>query len=275
MARRVMEIGLALALVSMLLAHASAQSGCTTVILSLAPCLNYITGNSSTPSSSCCSQLASVVQSQPRCLCTLLNGGASSLGITINQTRALALPGACKVKTPPVSQCNAVAGGPAASPAESPEAPSTPATPTTPSTPAPKPSPKTPSVPSSTPATPTTPANPSPETPSVPSGTPAAPTSPSTPANPSPETPSVPSGTPAAPTTPSTPANPSPETPSFPSSTPATTSTPSVPSGPSESGSKTVPSTTGESSHGSSNKSSRSLVISILFLAAGVSLFSL
>ncbi|XP_010938077.1 non-specific lipid transfer protein GPI-anchored 15 [Elaeis guineensis] len=197
MARRVMEIGLALALVSMLFAHVSAQSGCTTVILSLAPCLNYITGNSSTPSSSCCSQLASVVQSQPRCLCTLLNGGASSLGITINQTLALALPGACKVQTPPVSQCNAVAGGPAASP---PKASSTPATPSTP------------------------------------------------PANPSPETPS---------------------TPSVPSSTPATASTPS------ESGSKTVPSATGESSHGSSNKSSRSLLISFLLLAAYVSLFSL
>ncbi|KAG1347747.1 non-specific lipid-transfer protein-like protein [Cocos nucifera] len=206
MAGRVMEIGLALALASMLLAHVSAQSGCTTVILSLAPCLNYITGNSSTPSSSCCSQLASVVQSQPRCLCTLLNGGASSLGITINQTVALALPGACKVQTPPVSQCNAVAGGPAASP---PKSPSTPATPSTPSTPA----------------------NPSPETPS---------------------TPSVPSSTPATPSTPS-----------------------SVPSGPSESGSKTVPSATGESSHGSSNKSSRSLLISFLFLSACVSLFSL
>ncbi|KAF4370161.1 hypothetical protein F8388_007302 [Cannabis sativa] len=47
--------------------------------MSLAPCLNYITGNSSSnPSSSCCSSLTSVVQSSPQCLCSVLNGGAMS-----------------------------------------------------------------------------------------------------------------------------------------------------------------------------------------------------
>eukprot|EP00257_Ricinus_communis_P025349 XP_025012763.1 protein YLS3-like [Ricinus communis] len=59
----------------------------------LAPCVNYATGSSSTPSSSCCSRLASVVQSQPRCLRTVLNGGGgASLGVTIYQTLALAVP---------------------------------------------------------------------------------------------------------------------------------------------------------------------------------------
>ncbi|PQP98967.1 non-specific lipid-transfer protein-like protein [Prunus yedoensis var. nudiflora] len=42
--------------------------------------------------------------------------GGSSLGITINQTLALSLPGACKVQTPPVSQCQAGANGPTTSP---------------------------------------------------------------------------------------------------------------------------------------------------------------
>ncbi|KAJ9696161.1 hypothetical protein PVL29_008415 [Vitis rotundifolia] len=74
--------------------------------MGMAPCLNYITGNSSTPSSSCCSQLASIIQSQPQCLCSVLNGGGALLGITVNQTLAVALPGACSVQTPPVSQCN-------------------------------------------------------------------------------------------------------------------------------------------------------------------------
>ncbi|KAJ6817002.1 non-specific lipid-transfer protein-like protein [Iris pallida] len=106
-------------------AGASAQSDCTTALISLSPCLNYVSGNDSTPSSSCCSQLANVVRSQPRCLCTIVNGGGSSLGITINQTRALALPGACKVQTPPVSRCNAGGAGPSASPM-SPRSPSTP-----------------------------------------------------------------------------------------------------------------------------------------------------
>lgn len=96
----------AVAAAVMFVHNASAQSaGCTTAIVSLAPCLGYITGNSSTPSSSCCSQLSSVVQTQAACLCSLLNGGGSSFGININQTQALALPGACKVQTPPVSRC--------------------------------------------------------------------------------------------------------------------------------------------------------------------------
>lgn len=99
--------GLALVLVATTLmwTETCAQSSCTNAITSMSPCLNYITGSSSTPSASCCSQLSSVVQSSPQCLCSILNGGASSLGIAINQTIALSLPGACKVQTPPVSQC--------------------------------------------------------------------------------------------------------------------------------------------------------------------------
>ncbi|XP_058085478.1 non-specific lipid transfer protein GPI-anchored 5-like [Magnolia sinica] len=124
MALKGMEVGLAMVLVTIFLwSHAAGQSSCTTTVISLSPCLNYVTGNSSTPSTSCCTQLASVVKSQPQCLCTVLNGGGSSLGITINETQALALPGACKVQTPPVSQCNGKspsAGGPTTSPVDSP-----------------------------------------------------------------------------------------------------------------------------------------------------------
>lgn len=97
------------AMAAVLLAGASAQSSsCSSAIMSLSPCLDYITGNASTPSSSCCSQLSSVVKSEPQCICTLISSGASSassLGITVNQTQALALPGACKVQIP-LSQCN-------------------------------------------------------------------------------------------------------------------------------------------------------------------------
>ncbi|KAA8543261.1 hypothetical protein F0562_021244 [Nyssa sinensis] len=101
-----MEMTLTVVLIAALWAGAMAQSSCTNVIISLSPCLNYITGNSSTPSSGCCSQLATVVRSQPQCLCEVINGGASSLGININQTLALALPNACNVQTPPISRCN-------------------------------------------------------------------------------------------------------------------------------------------------------------------------
>ncbi|OAY27966.1 non-specific lipid transfer protein GPI-anchored 5 [Manihot esculenta] len=124
MARREMALNFALILMSMLWAGAMAQSSCTNVLISMSPCLNYITGNSSTPSSQCCTQLSSVVRSSPQCLCEVLSGGGSSLGININQTQALALPGACNVQTPPISRCNA--SPPAASPAGTPEVPSTP-----------------------------------------------------------------------------------------------------------------------------------------------------
>ncbi|MQL86918.1 hypothetical protein Taro_019456 [Colocasia esculenta] len=95
--------------VAALFAGASAQlSGCVTSIVGLAPCLGYISGNTSTPSTTCCSQLSSVVKSSPQCLCLVLNGGAAQYGITINQTQALTLPGACTVRTPPVSACAGV-----------------------------------------------------------------------------------------------------------------------------------------------------------------------
>ncbi|XP_010525212.1 PREDICTED: non-specific lipid-transfer protein-like protein At2g13820 [Tarenaya hassleriana] len=100
----------------------SAQSSsCTSVLISLSPCLNYITGNSSSPSRQCCSQLANVVGSSPECLCQVLTGGGSQLqGFNVNQTLALGLPRACNVQTPPLSSCNG--GTLADSPAESPNA---------------------------------------------------------------------------------------------------------------------------------------------------------
>ncbi|CAN1131906.1 Non-specific lipid transfer protein GPI-anchored 5 [Linum perenne] len=102
------RFGLVLVMAAVTYHGATAQSGgCTSALISLTPCLSYVSGNASTPSSSCCSQLASVVSSQPQCLCQLVGGsGGSSLGITINQTRALELPDACSVTTPSVSRCN-------------------------------------------------------------------------------------------------------------------------------------------------------------------------
>ncbi|TYI12104.1 hypothetical protein ES332_A09G253000v1 [Gossypium tomentosum] len=112
-------------LMVMFSAGAKAQSGSTTVLISMSPCLNFITGNSSTPSQQCCTQLASVVRSSPQCLCEVLNGGGSSLGINVNRTQALALPGACNVQTPPISACNGASPAPADSPVGSPESGST------------------------------------------------------------------------------------------------------------------------------------------------------
>ncbi|KAM0951878.1 putative plant non-specific lipid-transfer protein/Par allergen [Dioscorea sansibarensis] len=102
----------------------SGQQNCIPAITSLSPCLGFISGNTTAtaPSPMCCSQLASVISSQAQCLCSVVNGGgaAAQLGLVLNQTQALALPGACNLKIPPLSQCNVVAGAPAGSPVTSP-----------------------------------------------------------------------------------------------------------------------------------------------------------
>lgn len=90
----------------MLWGVATAQSGCTTALVSLSPCLSYVSGNTTTPSSTCCSQLAIVVQAQPQCLCVFTGDGSGApTGLNINQTLAMALPDACNIQTPPVSRC--------------------------------------------------------------------------------------------------------------------------------------------------------------------------
>ncbi|XP_009792638.1 non-specific lipid transfer protein GPI-anchored 26 [Nicotiana tabacum] len=100
--------------------HVSAQSDCQQVIVGLAPCLQYIQGNATTPSSGCCTQLATIVKNQPQCLCQVVNGGGSNLGINVNQTQTMALPKACNVQTPSISLCKGT------TPSGSPGSPSTP-----------------------------------------------------------------------------------------------------------------------------------------------------
>ncbi|KAL4588154.1 hypothetical protein LXL04_001034 [Taraxacum kok-saghyz] len=119
MAFKMVRVALAMVVIVSICGGTMAQSGCTSALMGMSPCLNFITGNISTPSSSCCSQLGNLVQSQPQCLCSVLNGNGINLGISINRTLALALPGACNVQTPPVSQCNA-SNGPGTSSTPSP-----------------------------------------------------------------------------------------------------------------------------------------------------------
>ncbi|GAB4843356.1 hypothetical protein Ancab_013322 [Ancistrocladus abbreviatus] len=107
MGLRKVEVALVCAvLVAMLCAGAAARSSCSSALTSLSPCLNFVVGNSSNPSSSCCSQLDNVVQTQAECLCEVLNGTIAALGVTINKTLALALPKACNAQTAPATECD-------------------------------------------------------------------------------------------------------------------------------------------------------------------------
>ncbi|KAL8100204.1 non-specific lipid transfer protein GPI-anchored 5-like [Apium graveolens] len=131
------SFALAMVLMAILWIGSTAQtSDCTNTLISLSPCLNYITGNSSKPDSGCCTQLSSVIKSKPECLCQVLNGGGSSFGVQVNQTQAQTLPAICNVQTPPLSTCNSISpnGAPAGSPQSPTNTPSGPGSNTTPST---------------------------------------------------------------------------------------------------------------------------------------------
>ncbi|KAL7235931.1 hypothetical protein ACSBR1_019253 [Camellia fascicularis] len=109
--------------------HAAAPApavDCFTLVLNMADCLSYVTNGSTVkkPVGTCCSSLKTVLKSNAECLCEAFKNSAQ-LGITLNITKALALPTACHLSAPSVSNCRSslVAGAaPAISPALSPSA---------------------------------------------------------------------------------------------------------------------------------------------------------
>ncbi|CAN6203142.1 unnamed protein product [Urochloa humidicola] len=119
MAARTMGTALAMTSLVVVLGFsmvAAQGNGCSSVMMTLSPCMDFISSKAPIPGISCCSVLAGVVQTDPRCLCMVLDGTAVNFGISINQTRALELPGICKVQAPPISQCTAVPTAPAPTP---------------------------------------------------------------------------------------------------------------------------------------------------------------
>ncbi|KAF0912812.1 hypothetical protein E2562_019028 [Oryza meyeriana var. granulata] len=117
-------------------------SGCMPELVSLSPCMGYMSGNATAPAAACCSALSGVLRSSPRCLCMVLGGTAASLGVAVDTARAVLLPGACSVQAPPASQCKAAevpmpspasptaSGGTSATPTESNGTPGSKTTPT-------------------------------------------------------------------------------------------------------------------------------------------------
>ncbi|KAF8718091.1 hypothetical protein HU200_025569 [Digitaria exilis] len=125
---------LVLALAALVVATAAAAADtpapapgpdCMGALVGLAGCLSYVEEGSTvtTPDPSCCLGLKDVVRHQVACLCQLFQGGGPNFSISLNMTKALQLPAACKVKTPPVSKCHvSVPGVPSASPVPAPSA---------------------------------------------------------------------------------------------------------------------------------------------------------
>ncbi|KAJ1419899.1 Bifunctional inhibitor/plant lipid transfer protein/seed storage helical domain [Sesbania bispinosa] len=85
----------------------------------MADCLSFVTNGSTItkPEGTCCSGLKSVLKTAPSCLCEAFKS-SSQFGVVLNVTKALSLPGACKVSAPSVTNCG-LSETPAAAPAES------------------------------------------------------------------------------------------------------------------------------------------------------------
>ncbi|KAK1267552.1 hypothetical protein QJS04_geneDACA023222 [Acorus gramineus] len=80
---------------------------CNNAILGLVDCLSYVQKGSNTtkPEKSCCTGLEGLVKAgEVGCLCEVLKS-SSSFGITLDFNKALGLPSACGVSTPPISKC--------------------------------------------------------------------------------------------------------------------------------------------------------------------------
>nr|AOC88983.1 type 4 nonspecific lipid transfer protein LTP401 [Elaeis guineensis] len=94
----------------------SPSMDCTPALLSLADCLTFVEqgSNVTKPQGHCCSGFKKVVKKEVACLCEAFKG-SSNFGISLNITKALTLPSACGVSTPPFSKCK-IAGVPGAAP---------------------------------------------------------------------------------------------------------------------------------------------------------------
>ncbi|XP_031248666.1 non-specific lipid-transfer protein-like protein At5g64080 [Pistacia vera] len=103
--------------------HAAAPApavDCTSLILDMADCLSFVSSGStvSKPAATCCSGLKTVLKTDAECLCEGFKNSAS-FGVTLNVTKALTLPAACKLSAPPATNCN-LSLSPAGVPGESP-----------------------------------------------------------------------------------------------------------------------------------------------------------
>ncbi|EPS64260.1 hypothetical protein M569_10521 [Genlisea aurea] len=84
------------------------RSPCYDPLHSLSACSDYIFPNpaeSNAPTNECCSRLESVIRNQPLCLCEVVLTDTFFI-----QNRAVGLPKACNLTTPPVSLCRGMDG---------------------------------------------------------------------------------------------------------------------------------------------------------------------
>ncbi|KAF7831549.1 xylogen-like protein 11 [Senna tora] len=88
---------------------AGAGTDCFAALANVSDCLTYVEEGSKLkkPDKGCCPEFGGLVDSNPICLCQLLAKPEFG-GIKLDLNKALKLPSACGVSTPPLSTCSAV-----------------------------------------------------------------------------------------------------------------------------------------------------------------------
>lgn len=85
---------------------ATDRKECTDQLMTLATCLNYVSGTAKMPTPDCCGGLKQVLSKSPKCLCILIKDHDDpSLGLKIDPELAMNLPASCHNAPANISQC--------------------------------------------------------------------------------------------------------------------------------------------------------------------------
>ncbi|KAF7839482.1 non-specific lipid transfer protein GPI-anchored 1-like [Senna tora] len=95
-------------------------SKCAQVVEKVMPCLNFATGAAAAPTKECCDATASIRQSNPECLCYIIQqthkGSNEIKSLGIREDRLLQLGSTCNLKNASITNCPKLLGLPANSP---------------------------------------------------------------------------------------------------------------------------------------------------------------
>ncbi len=93
---------------------------CGQVVEKVIPCLNFATGKAATPSKECCDAAKAIKESEPKCLCYIIQqthkGSPESKQMGIQEAKLLQLPSACNVENASITECPKLLGLPPNSP---------------------------------------------------------------------------------------------------------------------------------------------------------------
>jgi len=110
-----MGMGMGLGLLVVMMACGSASGAddlatkCSAVIQKVIPCLDFAKGKEETPKKQCCDAATSIKESNPECLCYIIEethkGSPQVKSLGIQEAKLLQLPSVCNVKNASITNC--------------------------------------------------------------------------------------------------------------------------------------------------------------------------